>query len=96
MKKEDILYIHYLSLDPKGPIVSTPRSVEQGGRTAVISRGGRWVVACQPRRKHLSRVNGRGNRVLEHFAATGDTSVVTCPECLKSSYYMRDTKKESG
>lgn len=80
--------IHFLAQDAAGPIRSTRRVVGQGNQTVEVSRGGRWLVACEPGRKHLSLVSKSG-AVLEHFAATGDPRVVTCPKCMSSLAYQQ-------
>lgn len=89
---DDVMYIHYLSRRPGGPIRSKRREVNQEGRTAVICEGGEYLVACQPGRRYLcrARITKRETKVLEFFLATGDPQMATCPKCLETKYYKED------
>lgn len=89
----DVLYIHYVAKQQGGPLKTVRRSVSQGKVSAVICEGGEWVVACQPKRAYLSQTNKK--RFARHgpdFVATGDPRMVSCPRCLESWYYLRDTE----
>jgi hypothetical protein len=83
-------YIHYLSLCAGGPIRSVRREVNQLGRKATICEGGEYIIACEPKRKKLSIYDSHRKRVIEHFAATGNAKVVTCPKCRESKYFPKE------
>lgn len=85
------LYIHYLASTPVGPIRTVRHEIKQERQTAVICEGGRYSVACQPSRPFLSQTTEkRFAKFGPDFLATGDWRVVSCPQCLKSAYYLRD------
>ncbi len=95
------LVMHYLAPLEGGPIRSTRRAVDQDGLTTVVSYGGSYAVACQPKRPYLARATGRGRsmKLTEPFHATGQMfreaggtiqELVTCPKCKASELYQRD------
>ena len=89
------LHFHFLSRRPGGPIRTVRKVVSDGGgQSAVVCEGGEWLVACQPKRDHLARVAKVKKQIVlvENFLATGDPSVVSCPKCRESSYYLEDTR----
>lgn len=82
-----VVTVHYLAEAKDGPIQSRRKTVSQSGSEVVISKGGRYAVACQPDRKHLAVV--RNKRVVDYFVASGDHRVVTCPKCKGSLVYQQ-------
>lgn len=84
--------IHYLAKSEDGPIKTTRNVAFLGNSSAVTCQGGRWAVACQPRRKYLSRLSASGKVVTEFFLATGDWRVVTCSACQKAALFLRDVQ----
>lgn len=84
------LVVHYVAVYEKGPLRSGRRVWNNEMRQAVISSGLPHAVACQPTRKYLSRLNQRGNKIVENFIATPVIELVTCEACKNSSLYKRD------
>lgn len=82
-----MVVVHYLAEAKDGPIQSRRKTISQAGSEVVISKGGRYAVACQPERKHLAVV--RNKRVIDYFVASGDPRVVTCPGCKGSLVYQQ-------
>lgn len=83
--------VHYMAECEDGPIRTSHREVEQDGRSAVVCRGGSYAISCDPKRKHLARVDSRG-KVQEWFFASGHLPAVTCPKCVASPLYQRDAE----
>jgi hypothetical protein len=103
--------MHYLASSEDGPIVTERRVEAQRDQEAVICPGGRYAVACQPRRTYLARGTGTGLnfKLTEPFHATGQIfrvvkvngqevlhNLVTCQRCRNSPLYRRDVEAQKA
>lgn len=88
-------YIHYMARRPGGPFKTDRIALSDGDDEAVVCAGGEYRVACQPKRRHLSRayISDKVAKIKELFLATGEHGRVTCPDCLKTRDYLEDTPR---
>lgn len=77
--------MHYVHPDPNGAIVRKPF---RGRGPIPIASGGRFRVACDPKRTSFSP--------FDVHRGTGDVRIVNCPECKATARYQEDIAKAGG